>query len=97
MLGRDPGEILTRVERIDAVTPAIVQEAFRKYFPLDRYTVVTLCPETAKQAALLGSGCRMSGCKRTAEWSSSAANGLNQTGDRRRTTVSAGAMPFANT
>jgi zinc protease len=48
MLGRDPGEILTRVERIDAVTPAIVQEAFRKYFPLDRYTVVTLVPEPAK-------------------------------------------------
>ena len=36
MLGGDPGEILTRVERIDAVTPAVVQEAFKKYFPLDR-------------------------------------------------------------
>jgi zinc protease len=48
MLGRDPGEILTRVERIDAVTPAIVQEAFKRYFPLDRYTVVTLVPEPAK-------------------------------------------------
>jgi zinc protease len=48
MLGRDPGEILTRIERINAVTPAIVQEAFRKYFPLDRYTVVTLVPEPAK-------------------------------------------------
>ena len=30
MLSRDPGEILTRVERINAVTPAVVQEAFRK-------------------------------------------------------------------
>ena len=48
MLGRDPGEILTRVERINAVTPAVVQEAFRKYFPLDRYTVVTLVPEPAQ-------------------------------------------------
>jgi zinc protease len=45
MLGRDPGEILTRDERIDAMTPAVIQETFRKYFPLDRYTVVTLMPE----------------------------------------------------
>jgi zinc protease len=45
MLGRDPGEILTRVDRINAVTPAVVQQAFRQYFPLDRYTVVTLLPE----------------------------------------------------
>jgi zinc protease len=45
MLGRDPGEILTRPARIDAITPAVLQEAFKKYFPLDRYTVVTLVPE----------------------------------------------------
>jgi zinc protease len=45
MLDRDPAEILTRLERIDALSPAIVQEAFRKYFPLDRHTVVTLVPE----------------------------------------------------
>jgi zinc protease len=49
MLGRDPGEILTRPERINAVTPAVIQEAFRRYFPLDRYTVVTLVPEPAQQ------------------------------------------------
>ena len=30
--------------RIDAITPAILQETFRKYMPLDRYTVVTLVP-----------------------------------------------------
>jgi zinc protease len=48
MLERDPGEILTRVERINAVTPQVVQETFRKYFPLDRYTVVTLLPEPAQ-------------------------------------------------
>jgi zinc protease len=48
MLERDPGEILTRVERINAVTPEVVQETFRKYFPLDRYTVVTLLPEPAQ-------------------------------------------------
>jgi zinc protease len=47
MLGRDPAEILTRTERIDAVTPAVIQETFRKYFPLDRYTIVTLNPERA--------------------------------------------------
>ena len=49
MLNREPGEILTRVERINAVSPKVVQEAFRKYFPLDRYTVVTLVPETSQQ------------------------------------------------
>ena len=45
LLGRDPGEILTRPARIDAVTPAALQETFQKYFPLDRYTVVTLDPQ----------------------------------------------------
>jgi zinc protease len=45
MLGRDPGEILTRPARIDAITPAVVQDTFKQYFPLDRYTVVTLVPE----------------------------------------------------
>jgi zinc protease len=44
-LGKDPSEILTTSARIDAITPASVQETFRKYFPLDRYTVVTLIPE----------------------------------------------------
>ena len=41
---QDPGIIAKRVERIDALTPATVQEAFRKYFPADRRTVVTLVP-----------------------------------------------------
>ncbi len=49
MLGRDPAEILTRVERINAVTPAVVQETFKKYFPIDRHTVITLLPEPAQQ------------------------------------------------
>jgi zinc protease len=44
MLGRDPGEILTRNERIDALTPQILQEVFRQYFPLNRSTIVTLVP-----------------------------------------------------
>jgi zinc protease len=45
LLGRDPLLILQRPSRIDAITPALLQESFKKYFPLDRYTVVTLSPE----------------------------------------------------
>jgi zinc protease len=48
-LGRDPAEILTRNERIDAVTPQVLQDVFRKYFPSDRSTVVTLLPAPAAQ------------------------------------------------
>jgi zinc protease len=44
MLGGNPTEIVTRRERIDALTPASIREAFVKYFPADRYTVVTLVP-----------------------------------------------------
>ena len=44
MLGRDPNEILTRNERIDAVTPQILQDVFKHYFPSDRQTMVTLVP-----------------------------------------------------
>ena len=44
---RDPGEILTRPKRIDAVTPPVLQETFRKYFPSDRMTIVTLVPAAA--------------------------------------------------
>ena len=47
-LGGDPGDILTRSARIDAVTPAVLQDTFKKYLPLDRYTVVTLVPAPAK-------------------------------------------------
>jgi predicted Zn-dependent peptidase len=41
---RDPEEILTRGKRIDAITPELLREAFRKYFPADRMTIVTLLP-----------------------------------------------------
>jgi len=44
---RDPGEILTRPKRIDAVTPQVLQETFKKYFPADRMTIVTLVPAPA--------------------------------------------------
>ena len=43
--GKDPSEILTRLTRIDAVTPGDVQAAIRKYLPLDRYVLATLMPE----------------------------------------------------
>jgi len=45
LLGRDPMLILSRLQRIDAVTPAVVQETFRKYFPAERTTILTLMPE----------------------------------------------------
>jgi predicted Zn-dependent peptidase len=45
LLGGNPADVITRNQRIEAVTPAAVQEVLRKYFPLDRYTVVTLVPE----------------------------------------------------
>ena len=37
-----------QLREIEAVTPQLVQDAFKKYFPMDRYTVVTLVPEPAK-------------------------------------------------
>jgi zinc protease len=45
LLGRDPKLILTREERINAITQQNLHEMFKKYFPMDRYTVVTLVPE----------------------------------------------------
>jgi zinc protease len=47
LLGRDPGLILTREQRINAITAQNLHEMFKKYFPMDRYTVVTLLPEKA--------------------------------------------------
>ncbi|MEX2662500.1 MAG: insulinase family protein [Vicinamibacterales bacterium] len=46
LLGLDPVvHMLEREQRIASVTPAILTETYGKYFPLDRYTVVTLIPE----------------------------------------------------
>jgi zinc protease len=45
LLGRDPLLILSRLQRIDAVTPTVLHETFKKYFPADRTTIVTLMPE----------------------------------------------------
>jgi zinc protease len=44
LLDRDPLLILKRIERIEAITPAVLHETFGTYFPLDRNTVVTLVP-----------------------------------------------------
>ena len=43
-LGGDPAEILQRKDLIDAVTPRSLQDMFKRYFPFDRSTVVTLVP-----------------------------------------------------
>jgi zinc protease len=48
MLGQDPVEILHRPERISAVTPDLLRNAFRRYFPMDRFTVVTLVPQESR-------------------------------------------------
>jgi zinc protease len=45
LLGRDPAEIVHRAQTIDAITPHLIQEAFTKYFPLNRFVVITLKPE----------------------------------------------------
>ncbi len=45
LLDRDPLLILKREERIAALTRENIQAVFKQYFPLDRYTVVTLLPE----------------------------------------------------
>jgi len=47
LLGRDPRRILQRLERTESLTADNIHGAFRRYFPVDRYTVVTLLPETA--------------------------------------------------
>ncbi|MGE3275375.1 MAG: M16 family metallopeptidase [Vicinamibacterales bacterium] len=45
LLGWDPAGIAHRDERIEKLTPEILHTTIQKYFPLDRYTVVTLLPE----------------------------------------------------
>ena len=49
LMGQNPADIVRRTERIDAVTPAVVRDAIRRYFPMDRYTVVTLVPQGGPQ------------------------------------------------
>jgi zinc protease len=49
LLERDPKGILKRIERAESLTPDNVHSVVRKYFPQDRYAVVTLMPENAPQ------------------------------------------------
>jgi len=46
MYSRNPSEILTREQRINGITPQVLQQVFREYFPLNRSTTVTLMPAT---------------------------------------------------
>jgi zinc protease len=46
LLGRDPRRIPLRLERTESLTRENVHAAIRRYFPADRYTVVTLMPES---------------------------------------------------
>lgn len=45
MYGWDPASILRRPQRTEALTGEMLHGIFKRYFPLDRYTVVTLKPE----------------------------------------------------
>jgi zinc protease len=47
ILGRDPKRIALRIERTESLTAANIHQAFMKYFPPDRYTIVTLVPDAA--------------------------------------------------
>ena len=47
LLGRDARKIPQRVERAESLTQDNIHAAFKKYFPENRYTVVTLMPEAA--------------------------------------------------
>jgi zinc protease len=45
LLGRDPRRIPLRLERTDSLTQQNIHDALKKYFPLQRHTIVTLMPE----------------------------------------------------
>jgi zinc protease len=47
LLGRDARRILQRTERTESLTQENIHAVLQKYFPSDRYTVVTLMPEAA--------------------------------------------------
>jgi zinc protease len=48
LIGGNLTDIVTRNQRIDSITPQVLQDVFKRSFPLNRYTVVTLVPEAAK-------------------------------------------------
>ena len=50
VMGWDPKRIAKRRERIDMLTPALLHDSYRKYFPADHYSVVRLAPESTAKA-----------------------------------------------
>ena len=56
MYGWDPAGIVRRSERTERLTPESIKTMFKKYFPIDRYTLVTLKPsKLSGQAGKSGS------------------------------------------
>ena len=49
LLERDPRSILHRVERTESLSTQNIHAVVRRYFPPDRYAIVTLMPETVAQ------------------------------------------------
>ena len=47
VMGRDPRRIPRRLERTELLTEQNIHAAAQKYLPADRYTVLSLLPETA--------------------------------------------------
>jgi hypothetical protein len=45
LLGRDPKRIPLRIQRTDSLSQENIHAALRKYFPVERHTIVTLVPE----------------------------------------------------
>ena len=45
LYGWDPAGIARRSERTERLTPENIKTMFQKYFPMERYTLVTLKPE----------------------------------------------------
>ena len=56
MFGWDPRRIAKRRERIDLLTTENLKATFRKYFPMDQYSIISLLPETAAGKAATPTG-----------------------------------------
>jgi zinc protease len=49
VLGRDARRIPARIERAESLTQQNIHDALQKYFPANRYTIVSLMPEAQKK------------------------------------------------
>ena len=54
LLGRDARRIPLRTERTDSLSQQNIHDALRKYFPIQRHTIVTLMPELQRAQSSLG-------------------------------------------